>query len=321
MSLPTGDVLGILSDNLRLRGCVVPVSRRASTGWARGLALPRGGPTVLYTGQMYQLMPYLEALAAAERRLENSPLARFSRLGRWANRVVDISRFLTRPPRATDRAPYEKVLVDIVKTLRANAIDLGYLYGDDLYTGALVHDLGGDDEVLRTQAVRIRDRLRKHGVRQVITVDPHTTTMLRAVLPPLVDGFDVRVLSYLEVLARSRPAVRRTLESETVLHDSCVYARYEDVVDEPRQLLRAAGMTVHEPENSGILTWCCGGPAETLYPQRAAELARQRVEQLRPLAPYGVTMCPVCLVHLQKAADGRMRFTDISHYLRSAYGA
>lgn len=319
MSLPTADVIGILSDNLRLRGSVVPISRRAATHWARDLALPRGGPTVVYTGQMYQLMPYLEGLAAAERRLESTKLARLSRLGRQANRLVNISGFLTRP-RAVDRARYEKVLVDIVMTLRANAIDVGYLYEDDLYAGALVHDLGGDDEVLRAQAERIRDRLHKHDVRQVITVDPHTTTMMRSVLPALVEGFDVRVRSYLEVLAGIRPAVRETLEGETTLHDSCVYARSEDVVDQPRQLLRSAGMTVREPENTGVLTWCCGGPAETLYPEKAEATARERVAQLSQAAPSVVTMCPVCLVNLQKTAGPTMRFTDISHYLRVAYG-
>jgi Fe-S oxidoreductase len=321
MSLATADVIGVLSDNLRLRGSVVPISRRASTRWARGLALPRGGATVIYTGQMYQLMPYLERLATAERRLADSPLARFSGLGRRVNRVLDVSRFLSLPPRAAERARYEKVLVDIVLTLRTNAIDVGYLYGDDLYTGALVHDFGGDDEVLRIQAKRILDRFRKHGVRDVITVDPHTTNMLRAVLPGLVDGFDVRVRSYLEVLAHARPRVRRDLTAEVAVHDSCVYARYEDVVDQPRQLLRTAGMAVREPENSGILTWCCGGPAETLHPEKAEATARARVEQLREVAPAGVTMCPICLVNLQKAAGDTMRFTDISHYLRTAYGA
>jgi Fe-S oxidoreductase len=158
-------------------------------------------------------------------------------------------------------------------------------------------------------------------VKQVITVDPHTTNMLRAVLPGLVDGFDVRVRSYLEVLAQAGPRVRRQLESEAVIHDSCVYARYEGVVDEPRQLLRSAGMSLREPENAGLLTWCCGGPAETLHPEAAADRARERVADLRAVASYGVTMCPICLVNLQKAAGDTMRFTDISHYLRSAYGA
>ena len=65
------------------------------------------------------------------------------------------------------------------------------------------------------------------------------------------------------------------------MHDSCVFARYEGVVDEPRELLAAAGVTIRDPENTGRQTWCCGGPVESLYPAKAAANAEKRVAQLR----------------------------------------
>ena len=60
--------------------------------------------------------------------------------------------------------------------------------------------------------------------------------------------------------------------------------------------------------------------AESLYPERAAATAEVRVGQLREVASAGVTMCPVCLVNLRKAANGSMQFQDVSHYLRRVYG-
>jgi hypothetical protein len=62
MSLPIGDVVGILGDNLRPRGSGLPVSARKATRWTRRPELPRGGKTVLYTGEMYQLIPRIERL-------------------------------------------------------------------------------------------------------------------------------------------------------------------------------------------------------------------------------------------------------------------
>lgn len=56
-------------------------------------------------------------------------------------------------------------------------------------------------------ADRVAAMFRARGVREVITIDPHTTTMLRTGYPKLVPGYDVRVRSYLEVLAE-RPAGR-----------------------------------------------------------------------------------------------------------------
>jgi len=313
MALPTGDVIGILADNLRLRGSVLPLSARRATRWARGLDLPRGGETVLYTGQMYQLIPSIEGLVRAEQRLGDSPLAGLTGVGRRINRLVDVSAFIARPSRH-EQQEFDRVPRAVVRLLRDAGVEFGYLYEDDLYSGALAHDLGLN-ELVAAHARRVHEIFRKHGVRRVITIDPHTTNMLRTVYPTLVDGYDVAVRSYLEVLAERDDAATAPLTRAAVLHDSCVFARYEGVVDEPRTLLARAGVAVVEPESSGRLTWCCGGPVEALYPDKAFAQAQQRVEQLRAAGAECVTMCPLCLVNLSKAAGGTVAFHDISEVL------
>ena len=313
MAFPTSDVIGILGDNLRLRGSVLPIPAASATRWARGLDLPRGGETVLYTGQMYQLIPYIEGLVRLEQRFGDSPLARFTRLGRRVNRAVNVAGLCVHPS-ARVRAEYNEVPANVARLLRRAGVSFGYLYEDDLYSGALAYDLGLD-EIVAEHARKVHAVFVKHGVTTAITIDPHTTNMLRTVYPQLVPGYDVRVLSYLEVLAERTPDVRTRLPGEVVLHDSCVFARYEDVVDEPRMLLAQTGITVREPEHTGRRTWCCGGPVESLYPKKALANAEVRVSELREVATEAVTTCPLCLVNLRKAAGDTMRFRDISHYL------
>ena len=114
--------------------------------------------------------------------------------------------------------------------------------------------------------------------------------------------------------------MRTSLTTRLAIHDSCVYARSENVLKQPRALLEKSGVTIHEPENAGRLTWCCGGPLESLYPKKALATAQKRVDQLRRAAPDGVTMCPLCLVNLQKAAGDTMRFTDISEFFDAPTG-
>jgi len=166
------------------------------------------------------------------------------------------------------------------------------------------------------------DEFTRLGVKKVITIDPHTTTMLRTVYPKILRGYEIEVRSYLEVLAEkgfgSNGHDAKQLSGDVVIHDSCVFARYEGMVDEPRELLAAAGLTVRDPENTGRQTWCCGGPVESLYPAKAVANAQNRVEQLRAAGSDGVTMCPMCFVNLSSAAGDTMRFRDISHYLREA---
>jgi Fe-S oxidoreductase len=316
MPLPSKDVIGILSDNLRLRGSVLPIPKRAATGWASDLNLPRGGETVLYSGQMIQLIPYIEGLVKMQEWIGDTFLARLTPLGRRMNRFINLSALMARPSART-RAPYDRILTDVAGLLQSAGVEFGYLYEDDLYSGALTWDLGAD-EVVADHARRVYRTLEKHGVRHVITIDPHTTSMLRTVYPKLIENYDLRVSSYLEVLAERELPLQSTLSGELALHDSCVFARFENVVEEPRALLGETGMTIREPQHSGRLTWCCGGPAESLYPKKALAQAQKRVEQLRAVAAEGVTMCPLCLVNLQKAAGETMRFRDISHYLARA---
>ena len=155
MALPTGDVIGILADNLRLRGSVLPLSSRRATRWTQGLGLARGGETVLYTGQMYQLIPSIEGLVRAEQRLGDSPLARLTGVGRRINRFVNVSAFMARPSKR-EREEYERVPRAVVELLRDAGVEFGCLYEDDLYSGALAWDLGLD-ELVRAHARRVHD--------------------------------------------------------------------------------------------------------------------------------------------------------------------
>ena len=319
MPLPPGDVIGILADNLRLRRSVLPLSAKVATRWTEGLGLRHGGDTVLYTGMMYQLIPYIEGLVKAEMKFGDSPLAKYTGLGRKVNRFVNISAFMARPS-AAERAVYDQAPINVVHLLRRAGVEFGALYEDDLYSGALAYDLGAD-EVLLEHARRVHAVFRKRGVKTVITIDPHTTTMLRSVYPRILDGYDIEVRSYLEVLAEKGMTPSTMLSGDVAIHDSCVFARYEGIVDEPRELLAAAGVTIRDPENTGRQTWCCGGPIESLYPAKAAANAEKRVAQLRAAAPDAVTMCPMCFVNLSTAAGDTMRFKDISQYLREAYAS
>jgi Fe-S oxidoreductase len=317
MPLPTGDVIGILADNLRLRGSVLPISKRSATRWAKGLDLPKGGRTVLYTGMMYQLIPYIEGLVSAELKLGDSPLSKLTGLARFINRFINVSTFMVWPT-AKLRDEYNRVPRDVAQLLRKAGVEFGYLYKDDLYSGALTHDLGAD-EVVAEHARKVYAVLKKHGVERVITIDPHTTNMLRSVYPKLIPGYDIEVKTYLEALLEKDLPLQHALSGEVTIHDPCVFARYEDIVSEPRELLRRTGITVREAEKSGRMTWCCGGPVESLYPRKAAANAQKRGEQLAAASREVVTMCPMCLINLSDAAPEGTTFNDLSHYLRQAF--
>jgi Fe-S oxidoreductase len=318
MPLPKKAILGILTDNVSLRSSVLPLSRRVATEWADGLDIPRGGETVLYTGHMYQLIPFIAAMANQMKALENSWITRLMDYGRLVNKFINISSFMGRAKKE-ERQAHNRSLRSIALLLRESGVQFGYLYEDELYSGALLHDQGIDKDFISHARV-VQKMFAAHGVKKAITVDPHTTNMLRHVYPEVLDGFDIEVQSYLEVLAEQNLEVKKHLEGQVMVHDSCVYARYEEIIEQPRSLLEKAGLTVESPELSGSLTHCCGGPIESLFPARAHEIATKRAEQLMTAGCQVATMCPICLVNLKSAANGKgIIFRDIANILAEAF--
>jgi len=318
MALPIGPILGILSDNLRKRGSVLPLSKNASTGWSKGLNIPEGGETVLYTGHMYQLIPAIDAMSSQMAMFENSPITKFFGLGRFANKFINMSFFMSLLAKKELKQETNNVLRRVAKLLTKAGVEYGYLYGAELYSGALVYD-EGMDETFENHARKVYAMFKENGVKNVITVDPHTTNMLNDVYPKVIPGFDIKVQSYLEVLAEKAPEVMNKLSEEVSIHDSCVYARYEGIVDEPRTLLKNAGVTIKEPELCGKSTHCCGGPIEALFPTEAHRIANARVEQLQGAKDGAVTMCPICWVNINKASGDKLTVRDISETLEKAY--
>jgi Fe-S oxidoreductase len=306
----------MLSDNLRQRRSAMPMPARKATAWARGLGIPRGGPVVLYTGQMFQLMPAINAMSQRLAKMEGSRLAEYMSLARRVNKMVNLTGLIARGS-PSDAREYNGFLRNIAGLLTRAGVAFGYLYEQDVYAGALAYDEGLDD-TLRSHARFVYGILKANGVREVITVDPHTTNILRTVYPTVIDGYDLSVHSYLEVLAARAPSPGPKFDREVTVHDSCIYARREGVLEQPRELLRRRGVRVREAELSGAATRCCGGPIESLFPGKAHEIARTRMEQLAACSPSIVTLCPLCLGSLRRVAPAGVTVQDISTVLAQA---
>ena len=212
------------------------------------------------------------------------------------------------------------MLKSIARILKIAGVDFGYLYEKELYSGALLFDEGVDG-TFANHAQRVYEILKNNGTKRIITLDPHTTNMLRHVYPRIVKNYEIEVKSYLEVLAEKDININKSLNLDLVIHDPCIYARYESIVEEPRRLLKNAGAVINEPELSGKLTHCCGGPLESLFPAKAHTVSIKRAEQLAECGNKVVTMCPICLTNLKRNAVDGLEVRDISEYLIEAYTA
>ncbi|MEB3788324.1 MAG: (Fe-S)-binding protein [Desulfurococcales archaeon] len=304
--LDVRSILRILADNIKRTGLPVPGDPGLLTSWSTGLGLSEKGDTILYTGGLYQLLPYIEEFAEYLEKLEGGKaggllLKAAGRLGRLAS----LSKIVVRPSR--ERLEYSRqVLVSIVELLRRAGVEIAYPGGVDSYSGVLLYDMGLDT-VFVEHARRVAQKLESVGAETIVTVDPHTTHVLRKVFPQYVEGFAPIVKSYIEVLAENIDNLqfKQGDAGRVVIHDPCFYARYENIIDEPRELLRRAGYTVVEPRRSGRMTYCCGGPVESIAPRLSRRIAETRARELDEAGGETiVTLCPICYSNLRRAYRG-----------------
>lgn len=320
MPLPVKDVIEIIITNTRKMGSPIPIPREIITGWADGLDIPRGGRTVIYTGLLYQMVPYLNASIEELESLENSRFGEaLIKMGSLASRIFDVTKIASRVSKKDIEKQCE-IIRSIAILLRKAGLEFGYLYEDEMYSGVLLYDMGLDD-FFREHIEKVFNVLTRNKVRKIITIDPHTTHIMRTVYPKYLIDYDLEVINYLEYLASSGLRFENRNDAKTVIHDPCYYARFENIIDQPRELLEASGVEVLEPQpKTRKLTFCCGGPVESISPRFSKQIARMRLEELGEICDNAVVLCPICYANFSRVKDSRVRIKDISQYLIRASG-
>ena len=311
MVLNVREVLLLMASETEKKGVPLPINPRVITEWAEGLGLPEKGETLLYTGGLYQLMPYINALVKYLETLESRRSGGFLLKAARKLGLTGLAGAIAKPDKKEVEYSH-KVLRAIVKLLQNAGVEFAYNPGADGYSGVLLYDMGLDD-VFRRHAARVYESLKKAGARRIITIDPHTTFILEKVYPEYVEGFDLEVVNYLRLL-REKGYKAPGKGGRVVIHDPCLYARELGIIEEPRKLLSNAGYDVVEPRRSGRMTYCCGGPVESIAPKLSRKIASTRARELAEKGRRIVTLCPICLANLSRSGE-KLEINDISLYL------
>ena len=307
-------ILRILAENTRATGNPLGVPRSECLKWRQGLRGGRG-EYLFFTGCLYQLAPYIVAYRQAVSSLVSKPgLAGLaSRLGGLSRAL---SRIALRPPKsAVER--FNSIPLRIYKLLGKAGVNVALGY--DEYSGILLYDMGLD-EAFAEHATRVYRGVKSTGVSKVVTIDPHTYYALKVAYPKFIDGYDLEVYHYTELLEGSNVRFKAAFSSVSV-HDSCYLARHLRILDSIR---RAQGLVdsveYRYPEASGSMTGCCGGPVEVVFPKLSERIAESRVEELAVAGGKAiVAFCPICIVNLERPAGKRgLKVIDFSELVEVA---
>lgn len=300
--------LATLKDNMDRTGDPLGFKKPYWTDWADGKAMAREGSTVLLTARMYQMLPYViqetELVESARSLLPLLSVKAFAKMVAMGNAMAGETIVRLKARGAKDiRIKGDTALTGILAALRRAGQDPAYLYEKEPYSGVLLYDLGLEEEIA-PHVRKVYQQLKNQGVRQVITVDPHTTHMLREVYPKYILNYDLQVKHYLEVLAENTEKITghnaKDLPEDFVLHDSCVMTRDLDIIEQARQVTQRLGIKLLEPENCRQNTACCGGPVEYAYGDLSCKISRIRIQELAAVSKNIVVTCPICLINFSK---------------------
>ena len=292
-------IIDLIAINVRKTGNPFGVPAAMINQWWKGVPRQtrREGDALLFTGLMYQSVPYIENTTRYLERFEGTPWAgylKFSKYTRYLPNWLVGWAFACLTPRA-ERRKYNGIVQNIYRILKKAQVDFFYRPELDGYSGILLYDLGDHQGFIR-HARALAKNLKLHGVKKLITVDPHTTYALK-VLYPKYAGESFEVQTYFELIdfkaGNGHPPV--------AVHDPCFYGRYLDLSEVPLKVLHNLGIGCVEVRWSGNFAHCCGGPAESLSPALTREILGHRVEELKATGAPVVTMCPICLANLTKA--------------------
>jgi hypothetical protein len=296
-----------LADNIISRQNILGVSKEQGAKWARGLGLPERAETVFFAGCGYQYAAPLERLMSLARNVDKSPIGaelpmRFARFQKKLGLNLPGIYSSALSHRNEDGAA---PLAAAVRVLRRLGIEPGYLAGEEPCCGAPLNHAG-----LRTKFIenarRAYAKLKSAGVKRVIGIVPYCTHALARLFPLYVDGYDLEVRHFLEVVAERLPSQKLRFPEKTrvTYHDPCQLVRYLSLVEEPRRILGAIENIelVETDWTKGEWATCCGGGGgfETVFPALSQVLAVNRVSELMETRPdIIVTHCPGCVIQLK----------------------
>ena len=284
-----------------------PLGKREKCAeWFQGMEVGAGSGDLLYTGNMYQLMAYTQGMNHMREKMGKGMSLRMSRV------ISSLPWLIKLAPMRRDESisrKMDKSLSNIALLLRKSGISLNYLGKDEPYPGTFIYDLGYLD-LFRQYAAKVAKILKESGARRIITVDPHTYDLLKNIYPKYVEGFDIEVVHYLDLIEGY--SFNGGNENITY-HEPCHFSLREDAYNKPLETLRSIAY-VNLPPRSGRRTKCCGGPDELIFPELTQKISLSRYDELKETNSQKiVTACPICFSNLNKGPE----VIEIGDYLVS----
>jgi Fe-S oxidoreductase len=213
--------------------------------------------------------------------------------------------------------------ISTAKLMKSAGVDFAILGPRESCTGDPARRMG-DEYTFQRQAKQNVETLNASRVTRIVTTCPHCFNTLSNEYPEFGGSYEVvHHTAFLAELMREGRIRPLAGDQAITYHDSCYLARHNDVIDEPRELVAAAGRPV-EMARSGKRTFCCGAGGARMWMEesRGRPINQERVrEAVATGAQTLAVACPFCTVMLDdgvRETGAKLKVIDLATLLSEA---
>ncbi|MDQ7093550.1 heterodisulfide reductase-related iron-sulfur binding cluster [Desulfosporosinus sp. PR] len=220
----------------------------------------------------------------------------------------------------------QKVSAALVKLLKTAGVHFAILGNAEKCCGDSARKLG-NEYLFYTLASENIEVMKGYGVKKIITQCPHCFNILKNEYPQLGGNFEVLHHStfLLELVKTGKLKLNNISGKSITYHDSCYLGRYNQIYEQPRELLKTVGLEIKEMAHTGEKSFCCGAGGGRMWLE---EHEGERINVMRTdeaiaaKTDYVGTACPFCLTMIVDGIASRevgetLRALDISEILES----
>jgi len=219
-----------------------------------------------------------------------------------------------------------KSLADVLKTAE---VSFGILGNDEECCGNEVYSLG-EMGLFKHLVEKNSQKFKELGVRKIVTLSPHAYSTMKNNYPMFGGSFEVyHYTQLLNDLIKENKIRPQQAEVKVTYHDPCLLGRYNNIYEEPRQILRSIpGIDLTEMERNRKDAFCCGGGSGNFVTDLLAgsmdSPARVRAREAYETGADTLAIaCPSCLTMLTDAVkaenlDDKLAIKDISQILKQS---
>jgi len=213
----------------------------------------------------------------------------------------------------------KKVARSVSKLLTKAGVDFAILGSEETCTGDPARR-AGNEYLFQMMAQQNVETLNGYGVdkKTIVTACPHCFNTLLNEYPDFGGKYDVvHHTAFLNgLVARGKLKPTKAVKAKVVYHDSCYLGRYNDVYEQPRDVLKAIpGVELQEAaywnKNKGL---CCGAGGAQMFMEEQNE---NRVNNKRTLqlldtgATTIATGCPFCKTMLTDGVKAQEKEEEV----------